>query len=154
MALNNSENGLITRKNQILNKINTYLKNSEIVEELNNNPFIKRIHLHIPRYSFEDIDLQEPIIDNVHKIKVRTVLWTEINDDYLDNLLPVINEIKSYTDLEILWAMFVFNIELRGFELMPGNSLVKKKKYWATVINPFTKDKYYIVEAKLQPVSF
>lgn len=154
MALNNSENGLITRKNQILDKIKTYLKNSEIVEELNNNPFIKRIHLFIPRYSFEDIDLQEPIIDNVHKIKVRTVLWTEINDDYLDNLLPVINEIKSYTDLEILWAMFIFNIELRGFELLSSNSLIKKKKYWATVINPFTKDKYYIIEAKLKPVSF
>lgn len=154
MALNNSESGLITRKNQILNRIKTYLKNSEIVEELNNNPFIKRIHLFIPRYSFEDIDLQEPIIDNVHKIKVRTVLWTEINDDYLDNLLPVINEIKSYTDLEILWAMFIFNIELRGFELLSSNSLIKKKKYWATVINPFTKDKYYIVEAKLKPVSF
>lgn len=154
MALNNSESGLITRKNQILDRIKTYLKNSEIVEELNNNPFIKRIHLFIPRYSFEDIDLQEPIIDNVHKIKVRTVLWTEINDDYLDNLLPVINEIKSYTDLEIFWAMFIFNIELRGFELMSSNSLVKKKKYWATVINPFTKDKYYIVEAKLKPVSF
>ena len=154
MALNNLENGSITRKNQILSRIKAYLKNSEIVEELNNNPFIKRIHLFIPRYSFEDIDIQEPFIDNLHKIKVRTVQWTEINDDYLDNLLPVINEIKSYTDLEILWAMFVFNIELRGFELLPNNSLIKKKKYWATVINPFTKDKYYIVEAKLQPVSF
>ena len=154
MALNNLENGSTTRKNQILNRINTYLKNSEIVEELNNNPFIKRIHLFIPRYSFEDVDLQEPIIDNLYKIKVRTVQWAEIKDDYLDNLLPVINEIKSYTDLEILWAMFVFNIELRGFELLPSNSLIKKKKYWATVINPFTKDKYYIVEAKLQPVSF
>ena len=154
MALNNSESGLITRKNQILNRINTYLKNSKIVEELNNNPYIKRIHLFIPRYSFEDIDSQEPIIDNLHKIKVRTVQWAEINDDYLDNLLPVINEIKSYTDLEILWAIFVFNIELRGFELLSSNSLIKKKKYWATVINPFTKDKYYIVEAKLQPVSF
>ena len=154
MALNNSESGLITRKNQILNRINTYLKNSKIVEELNNNPYIKRIHLFIPRYSFEDIDIQEPLIDNLHKIGIRTVQWAEIKDDYLDNLLPVINEIKSYTDLEILWAMFVFNIELRGFELMPNNSLVNKKKYWATVINPFTKDKYYIVEAKLQPVSF
>lgn len=137
MASNNLENGLITRKNQVLNKINTYLKNSEIVEELNNNPFIKRIHLFIPGYSFEE-----------------TVLWTEINDDYLANLLPIINEIKSYSDLEILWAMFVFNIELGGFELMSSNSLIKKKKYWATVINPFTKDKYYIVKAKLQPVSF
>ena len=154
MALNNSENGLITRKNQILSRINAYLKNSKIVEELNNNPYIKRIHLFIPRYSYEDIVIQKPIIDNLHKIKVKTVQWAEINDDYLDNLLPVINEIKSYTDLEILWAMFVFNIELRGFELLPNNSLIKKKKYWATVINPFTKDKYYIVEAKLQPVSF
>ena len=154
MVLNNSESGLITRKNQILSRINAYLKNSEIVEELNNNPYIKRIHLFIPRYSFEDIVIQEPIIDNLHKIKVKTVQWAEINDDYLNNLLPVINEIKSYTDLEILWAMFVFNIELKGFELMPSNSLVNKKKYWATVINPFTKDKYYIVEAKLQPVSF
>ena len=154
MALNNLESGSTTKKNQILSRIKAYLKNSEIVEELNNNPFIKRIHLFIPRYSFEEIDFQEPIIDNLHKIKVRTVQWTEINDDYLDNLLPVINEIKSYTDLKILWAMFVFNIELRGFELMSSNSLVKKKKYWATVINPFTKDKYYIVEAKLQPISF
>lgn len=154
MALNNSESGLITRKNQILNRINAYLKNSEIVEELNNNPFIKRIHLYIPSYSFEDVVIQEPIIDNLHKIGIRTVQWAEIKNDYLDNLLPVINEIKSYTNLETLWAMFVFNIELRGFELMPSNSLVKKKKYWATVINPFTKDKYYIVEAKLQPVSF
>ena len=154
MALNNLESGSTTRKNQILNRINTYLKNSEIVEELNNNPFIKRIHLFIPRYSFEDIVIQEPIIDNLYKIKLRTVQWSEINEDYLDNLLPVINEINSYTDLEILWAMFVFNIELRGFELLPSNSLIKKKKYWATVINPFTKDKYYIVEAKLQPVSF
>ena len=154
MALNNLENGSIARKNQILNSINTYLKNSKIVEDLNNNPFIKRIHLFIPRYSYEDIVLEPPIIDNLHKIKVRTVQWSEINDDYLDNLLPVINEIKSYTDLEILWAMFVFNIELRGFELMPSSSLVNKKKYWATVINPFTKDKYYIVEAKLKPVSF
>ena len=154
MALNNLENGSIARKNQILSRIKAYLKNSEIVEELNNNPFIKRIHLFIPRYSYEDIVLEPPIIDNLHKIKVRTIQWTELNDDYLDNLLPVINEIKSYTDLEILWAMFVFNIELRGFELLPNNSLIKKKKYWATVINPFTKDKYYIIEAKLQPVSF
>ena len=154
MALNNLESGSTTRKNQILNRINTYLKNSEIVEELNNNPYIKRIHLFIPRYSYEDIVLEPPIIDNLHKIKARTVQWAEINDDYLDNLLPVINEIKSYTDLEILWAMFVFNIELRGFELLSSNSLINKKKYWATVINPFTKDKYYIVEAKLQPVSF
>ena len=77
MALNNSESGLITRKNQILNRINTYLKNSKIVEELNNNPYIKRIHLFIPRYSFEDIDIQEPIIDNLYKIKLRTL--TNIN---------------------------------------------------------------------------